>query len=85
MNKNIIISATVIVMLLVAACESRSAKAGKRTQNPVGYTKQDNHKIKKITLFEEESRANRLYILKIDSIEYLVNHNGGIIKLPSNK
>ena len=81
MNKNIIISATVIVMLLVAACESKSAKAHRLTQNPVGYTKQHNHKIKKITLFEKAG-ASRLYILKIDSIEYLVNHNGGIIKLP---
>ena len=71
-------------VLLLSACESRSGKLNRLTQNPVGYTKQHNHDIKVITLFEKAG-ASRLYILKIDSIEYLVNHNGGIIELSSNK
>ena len=70
-------------VLLLSACESRSGKLNRLTQNPVGYTKQHNHDIKVITLFEKAG-ASRLYILKIDSIEYLVNHNGGIIELSSN-
>lgn len=79
--KNILILIT--AMLLFVSCESRSGKLNRLTQNPVGYTKQHNHDIKVITLFEKAG-ASRLYILKIDSIEYLVNHNGGIIELSSN-
>tara|TARA_R110000796_G_scaffold4777_1_gene18184 strand:+ start:5612 stop:5857 length:246 start_codon:yes stop_codon:yes gene_type:complete len=71
-------------VLLLSACESRSGKLNRLTQNPVAYTKQHNHDIKVITLFEKAG-SSRLYILKIDSIEYLVNHNGGIIELQSNK
>ena len=82
MKKVVLILIT--AMLLFASCESRSGKLNRLTQNPVGYTKQHNHDIKVITLFEKAG-ASRLYILKIDSIEYLVNHNGGIIELSSNK